>query len=376
MTAIGKSRRTIAAAAAVLGGILAAAAAAAWLTLRASLPDHRRLRDIARPRGARLDRARCRGRADHHGASSRDDLARALGYVHGQDRYLPDGPDAPRRGRRTVRAARARTACRPIGNFGCIDSATSRAQPSRALDAPAARAARRLCRRRQCGTRLACAAGRSNTGCCDSRPRALERRRQRPVRACHVPAAAGSGRSRAAAARLAARDAAACVVAISGSRRARVGRGDRRQPRRRTAAADGADEFDLRALQGPARTAAGRMPCGISNFSAATTGRSPDREPRTAPRCSRTTCISSSGFPSSGTAHAWCRSGPARHRFDVTGVTLPGTPAIVAGSNGRIAWGFTNSYGEFATVIRLVPVAGDSAAYATATGPQRVQHRR
>ncbi|WP_448584988.1 penicillin acylase family protein [Thermaurantiacus sp.] len=31
-------------------------------------------------------------------------------------------------------------------------------------------------------------------------------------------------------------------------------------------------------------------------------------------------------------------------QLDATGVTLPGTPFIVAGSNGRIAWGFTNSY--------------------------------
>jgi penicillin amidase len=35
---------------------------------------------------------------------------------------------------------------------------------------------------------------------------------------------------------------------------------------------------------------------------------------------------------------------------DVTGVTLPGTPAVVAGSNGRIAWGFTNSYGDFSDI--------------------------
>src|SRR4030095_8260575 len=28
----------------------------------------------------------------------------------------------------------------------------------------------------------------------------------------------------------------------------------------------------------------------------------------------------------------------------LTGLTLPGAPAIVVGSNGRIAWGFTNSY--------------------------------
>ena len=44
---------------------------------------------------------------------------------------------------------------------------------------------------------------------------------------------------------------------------------------------------------------------------------------------------------------------PARLRvtgdasLDVTGVTLPGTPAVAAGSNGHVAWGFTNSYGDF-----------------------------
>ena len=59
--------------------------------------------------------------------------------------------------------------------------------------------------------------------------------------------------------------------------------------------------------------------------------------------------------------------------FDAVGVTLPGTPSIVAGSNRRIAWGFTNSYGQFAKVIRLVPVDGDPASYATAEGPRRFQ---
>ncbi len=56
--------------------------------------------------------------------------------------------------------------------------------------------------------------------------------------------------------------------------------------------------------------------------------------------------------------------------FDATGVTLPGAPTIVAGSNGAIAWGFTDSYGEFATVVRLVPVPGDAQAYLTADGPR------
>ncbi len=42
-------------------------------------------------------------------------------------------------------------------------------------------------------------------------------------------------------------------------------------------------------------------------------------------------------------------------RRDVTGVTLPGTPAIVAGSNGHVAWGFTNSYGDWSDAVILKP---------------------
>ncbi|HAI46921.1 MAG TPA: penicillin acylase, partial [Stenotrophomonas sp.] len=29
---------------------------------------------------------------------------------------------------------------------------------------------------------------------------------------------------------------------------------------------------------------------------------------------------------------------------DVSGFSLPGLPAVVVGSNGQVAWGFTNSY--------------------------------
>lgn len=36
---------------------------------------------------------------------------------------------------------------------------------------------------------------------------------------------------------------------------------------------------------------------------------------------------------------------------EVTGVTLPGAPGIVVGSNGRVAWGFTNSYGDWSDVV-------------------------
>lgn len=34
-------------------------------------------------------------------------------------------------------------------------------------------------------------------------------------------------------------------------------------------------------------------------------------------------------------------------KVDVTGVTLPGLPGVVVGSNGYVAWGFTNSYGDW-----------------------------
>ncbi len=35
-------------------------------------------------------------------------------------------------------------------------------------------------------------------------------------------------------------------------------------------------------------------------------------------------------------------------RVDITGFSLPGLPGVVVGSNGHVAWGFTNSYGDWA----------------------------
>lgn len=37
----------------------------------------------------------------------------------------------------------------------------------------------------------------------------------------------------------------------------------------------------------------------------------------------------------------------------VAGVTLPGMPALVAGSNGKLAWGFTNTQGDWSDVVIL-----------------------
>ena len=37
----------------------------------------------------------------------------------------------------------------------------------------------------------------------------------------------------------------------------------------------------------------------------------------------------------------------------VVGVTLPGVPGLVVGSNGHVAWGFTNSYGKWLDLVSL-----------------------
>ena len=44
-------------------------------------------------------------------------------------------------------------------------------------------------------------------------------------------------------------------------------------------------------------------------------------------------------------------------RVDVSGFSLPGLPAIVVGSNGHVAWGFTNSYADTADWFPVRPCA-------------------
>lgn len=60
---------------------------------------------------------------------------------------------------------------------------------------------------------------------------------------------------------------------------------------------------------------------------------------------------------------------------DVAGVTLPGTPFVIAGSNGRVAWGYTNSYGDWSDAIVLVPGASPGT-YRTPAGDRPfITHR-
>jgi penicillin amidase len=60
-------------------------------------------------------------------------------------------------------------------------------------------------------------------------------------------------------------------------------------------------------------------------------------------------------------------SGPVR----VTGVTLPGTPLVAVGSNGHVAWGYTNSYGDWTDLVVLEKDPRDPEVYRTPEGPKR-----
>lgn len=60
--------------------------------------------------------------------------------------------------------------------------------------------------------------------------------------------------------------------------------------------------------------------------------------------------------------------------YQVAGVSLPGTPAIVAGSNGSIAWGFTNSTADWSDVIQL-KLDEKGEKYLTADGWQEFSYQ-
>ncbi|MFM8571989.1 MAG: penicillin acylase family protein, partial [Pirellula sp.] len=55
----------------------------------------------------------------------------------------------------------------------------------------------------------------------------------------------------------------------------------------------------------------------------------------------------------------------------LAGVTLPGAPIMVEGSNGSVAWGFTNSTGDFGDLIELKMLS--EKQYATPSGPRDLE---
>src|ERR1035437_6776410 len=59
----------------------------------------------------------------------------------------------------------------------------------------------------------------------------------------------------------------------------------------------------------------------------------------------------------------WYRASLEYPAHKITGVTLPGTPLIIAGSNGRVAWGFTDAYADTGDLVVIEPVSGSHSLY-------------
>jgi penicillin amidase len=81
-----------------------------------------------------------------------------------------------------------------------------------------------------------------------------------------------------------------------------------------------------------------------------------------------------------GVPNTWYRASfewpdPARpgESHQVTGATLPGTPAVIVGSNTFVAWGFTNTEGDWSDLVIVEPDPRDEDAYRTPDGPRRFE---
>ncbi len=60
--------------------------------------------------------------------------------------------------------------------------------------------------------------------------------------------------------------------------------------------------------------------------------------------------------------------------LDLIGVTLPGLPLVIAGSNTHVAWGFTNTHGDWTDLVIVNVDPQDATRYLTAQGPASFEH--
>ncbi|QBR71360.1 penicillin acylase family protein [Beijerinckiaceae bacterium] len=71
----------------------------------------------------------------------------------------------------------------------------------------------------------------------------------------------------------------------------------------------------------------------------------------------------------------WYRTDFHYGKTELTGLTLPGMPLVISGSNRHIAWGFTNVAGDFSDLILLDEVGDDGDTYLTPEGPKHFGER-
>ena len=77
-----------------------------------------------------------------------------------------------------------------------------------------------------------------------------------------------------------------------------------------------------------------------------------------------------------GVPNIWYRASLSLPGRTATGVTLPGVAGIVAGSNGDVAWAFTNSYVDTSDVVVIEADGEDTKRYRTPEGSEEFQTRR
>ncbi|MEO7413899.1 MAG: penicillin acylase family protein [Opitutaceae bacterium] len=64
-----------------------------------------------------------------------------------------------------------------------------------------------------------------------------------------------------------------------------------------------------------------------------------------------------------GLPNTWYRASLEWPGHKISGVTLPGVPAVIAGSNGRVAWGFTNANIDTSDLVVIDMIGGSSRLY-------------
>ena len=69
----------------------------------------------------------------------------------------------------------------------------------------------------------------------------------------------------------------------------------------------------------------------------------------------------------------WYRASIRYGSVDITGIVLPGIPAVIIGSNGHVAWGFTNISGDFLDLVQLEINPANPDEYKTSNGWRRFE---
>jgi penicillin amidase len=147
----------------------------------------------------------------------------------------------------------------------------------------------------------------------------------------------------------------------------------------RSPAIPGPDVFDLRS--GAAEKAALALPVGART------------EPREAPAIGSNAWAVAGAQTASGSAllandmhlglrtpNVWYRARlvipGGQEARDLVGLTLPGLPLLIAGSNGHVAWGLTNSYGDWTDLVLVDADPANPQRYVGSAGSTPYELRR